>query len=245
MADQEPMIRVIEFDQTFETMAKLDEFGDRILDDKGNLVMALQAEIWVTYAPAHNPVNTQTRERVRHLMPNKDMKGDKSGEKRKFVNVRWLQIEPHYNAYLAGEEIPTEGTALGQWAGANKAQSEALKAVGLRTVEEVAAMTDTMCDRVRMPNVRDFRKSAIAYLENAGAAATAAKSAETDSKIEKLEEQLGAAMELLEERSAPKAPAPEVDEEVISLRAQLDEKGIAYHYLNKAPKLTELLIGAE
>lgn len=233
---QQPLIRVIEFNQTFEKMAKRDEFGDKVLDDKGQHILELKEEDWVTYAPAHNPISTQTKARIRHLMPTTSMRDDKSGEKSKFIKFRWGQIEPAYEAWKQGHEIPINGTPLGSWAGINAAQAEALKQISIRTVEEVRDMTDTMCDRVRMPNVRDVRKSAHAFLDGKGKASSAAKIAELEAKYE-------AVLELLEEKTIPPAPTG-VDEEVLELRSQLDEKGIAWHNLHKVPRLTELLTEA-
>lgn len=191
MTDQKPTIVVIGFKTTYEFNRDTGK-NDRPVD-------------WVTYAPAHMAMYTQVEERVEWMKPKEDMR-DQRGIKTAFLNHRWSMIERAYEAWKKGHEIPLDGTALAAWPGINAAQAQALRAAGVLTVEQVATMPDSMIQRVQLPSVRELRKQAQAYLDNTDRSRGAAKVAEQDAKIEALQEQLAAAMELLEQRAEEERP---------------------------------------
>lgn len=240
--EQMPAIRVIGFDTTYEMVAKRNEYGDMVLqgeEGKEKPVMVRAEEHWVTFAPDQSPMSTQTKERIRFIKPgNIDSSKDKKGLKRKFMEYRWAQIEPKYNAWVKGHEIPEDGTPLAMWSGLNAAQCEAFRQINIRTVEEIANLNETQIGRIKLPNVRGLKSAAQAYLDSKNGNDNSALVAQMSEDYAAMKEQLAAAMELLEE----KTPAPD-DEgaEIMRLRAELDEKGIPYHHKAKAAKLTELL----
>lgn len=78
--------------------------------------------------------------------------------------VLWAAIGPAYDAWKSGQEAPAHGTPLGAWPGVNETQAEAIRAIGLRTVEDVAAMTDTIMARIRLPNARSIRDLAQRFI---------------------------------------------------------------------------------
>ena len=216
MADEQlPNIRVHGFRTTYEKIPvkgdplneDLDRYGYR-LNAKGERVLELQAEHWVTYSPAHSPINTVNSERVRLMVPDPDRIGnDPDGAKFRFMQARWAQIEPHYEAFKSGQtDITVNGTPLGVWPAIIPEQVEILRSSGIRTVEEVADLTESQIDRVRLPNMRDLRKQAKLFLENSTAAAAAEKEAALEGKLAAMEEQLQAAMDLLEQQAAKEAP---------------------------------------
>ena len=212
---QLPQIRVLGFKTKYE---KLPIKGDPITDDdldrhgykinaKGERLRTLQEEHWVTYSPAHSPVNTATEERVRLMIPDPARMGDdQDGEKLRFMTHRWGQIMPAYEAFKEGREIPIDGTPLSAWSGVQPEQAEVLRQHGLRTVEQVRDLADGgQIDRVRLPGMRELRAQAKLFLENNGAAEAAEREARKDAIIDEMAERM-AAMEalLLEERTAPK-----------------------------------------
>lgn len=79
-------------------------------------------------------------------------------------SVLWAAIGPAYEAWKSGQEVPVDGTPLGAWPGINETQAEAIRAIGLRTVEDVAAMTDTIMARIRLPNARSIRDLAQRFI---------------------------------------------------------------------------------
>lgn len=210
---QLPMIRISGFKTTY---AKLPVKGDQLNDDvdrkgykldkRGERVLELQSEDWVTYSPSHSPIFTATTERVRTMIPDPDHMGDdQDGEKLRFMTHRWNQIEPAYEAYKKGHELPINGTPLSVWGGISPEQAEILRQHSIRSVEEVRDLTDGQLEKVRLPNMRDLRAQAKLFLENTGAAQAAEREARKDAIIEEMAERMAAMEALLEERTAPKA----------------------------------------
>ncbi|MCS3741989.1 hypothetical protein [Rhizobium sp. BK661] len=246
--DQRPLVRVIRFHHTFERVpVKGDELRDDVdakgykIDAKGKRVMESIEVDWVTYAPSHAPLTAATTERVRHLRPTEEMIHGEQSEKSKFMRARWDAIEPAYDAWKSGHEIPTHGMPLAHWPGVSAPAAEELRRYGIRTVEEVRDLTDGQLDKIRLPNMRDLRKAARAFIDNVDTANMASREAERDSEIEALkaalaeqQEQFAAAMALLEEKTSGKG-------EIDDLRAQLDAKGIKYHHKAGIDTLRALL----
>lgn len=172
---------------------------------------------WVIYSPSHAAMFTQISERVEWLRPPENgLRGDDDGIKMAAMRYKWGQVERAYEAWKQGHEIPLDGTPLGAWPGINEAQAQVFRAAGIKTVEQVADITDAMISRVALPGVRDLKAQAKAFLSNVDKAASAAKVTEQDDKIKALEEQLSAAMELLEQQTKPKGKrAPETVQEPV------------------------------
>lgn len=215
MSEAQPLIRVIGFKTSYE---KLPVKGDPVaekcdtkgykLDASNRRILELQPEDWVTYSPSHSPLNTRTTERVRHLLPDPALMGeDQDGEKLRFMTARWSQIEPAYEAFKAGREIPLNGTALAAWSGVTPEQAEVLRTAGIRTVEEVRDLPDGQLDRVRLPNMRDLRKQAGLFLANSDAAKAAEREAAKDAQIAELVERQAAMEAMIEELTKPKGKA--------------------------------------
>ena len=116
----------------------------------------------------------------------------------------WSAIEPAYEAWKKGFEIPTAGTPLAAWAGITADQANALRKLAIYTVEDLASLTDDKFPRVPMPNVRQVRDLARKYLESDGDTRTAERLNAQDGEIAVLKEQLEAAMELLKEQQTSK-----------------------------------------
>lgn len=196
-----PTIVVLGFRQTFEKDPATGRM-DKPVD-------------WVTYAPIHAVQSSKVEERIDQIKPPAQFKNDREGKKMAFMRYRWAMIEKAYNAWKEGVEIPLDGTPLGVWPGINEAQANAFRAVGIRTIEGVRDMPDGLISKVALPGVRDLQRQAALFLEAKDAAAAASKQAESDSRIAALEEQLAAAMQLLEETTKPKrGRPPKVEEEV-------------------------------
>lgn len=212
-SEQLPMIRVLGFKTTYEMLPiKGDPLNDDVdakgykLDKKGNRIKELQEEHWVTYSPAHSPLNTINTDRIRTMMPDPERMGsDEDGAKLRFFSYRWSQIEPAFKAFKEGREIPLNGTPLANWPGITSEQAEVLRQHALRTVEEVRDLTDGAIDRVRLPGMRDLRQQAKLFLENNDAAKAAEREAQKDRIIEEMSERMAAMEALLEERTQPKA----------------------------------------
>ncbi len=243
-----PMIKVIAFRTTYERLpVKGDPLNDNVddrgfkLDAKGKRVMEMQEVDWVTYAPAHAVTTSNIEERIKHLMPTEEMLSSEPTEKLMAMRARWSQIDAEYQAYKAGHELPVNGTPLGAWAGILPAAADVLKRSGIKTVEEVARLSEAQIDKIHLPAMRDLRRSAKLFLENRDAAEAAQRETDRDREIEMLKQQLSennerlaAAMDLLEEKNNPK-------DEIADIRAKLDAKGIRYHHKAGVDTLRSLL----
>jgi hypothetical protein len=93
----------------------------------------------------------------------------------------WLR--PYYEAYMRGEEAPVQGTPLSAWAGLRPEQVEVLKLSGLKTVEDVAAMTETHLTSIKLPALREIKGQAQHFLDSADQTRFAAKLAEKDEQV--------------------------------------------------------------
>lgn len=153
----------------------------------------------VEYAPVHAIMTSRIHDRISNLIPPEFIENDDDGKKIGFMRARWDMIEPAYSAWKQGRELPLDGTALAVWPGVTTEQAEALKKVGIRTVEEVADLTDSVIGKIHLPNVRDLVTQAKAFLAASDRNEFADQMAKQQDEIDGLKEQLFAAMELLEE----------------------------------------------
>lgn len=102
---------------------------------------------------------------------------------------RWAR---EYEAFRRGIDMAPEGTPLEQWNILSKAQVHELKGVHLRTVEDVARMTDAAIQQ--LPFGQRLREAAVAYLDDAAASALA-------SRLSAENEQMAADMSLLKRQN--------------------------------------------
>lgn len=246
--NQDPMIKVLGFKTTYERLPvrgdvldeNVDERGFR-LDAKNKRIMENQEVDWVSYAPAHSPVNTMNWERIKHIQITDEMLSGEVTEKIRLMAVRWHQIAPAYTAWKAGHEMPVSGTPLSAWAGVTAEKAEVLRRYAIRTVEEVAKLAEGQLEKIQLPGMRDLKKAAVLFLEGRGAAEAAEREAERDNEIAVLKAQLAetnerfaAAMDLLEQKTNPSG-------EVDQLRTELDRQGIKYHHKAGVETLRALL----
>lgn len=103
------------------------------------------------------------------------------------------QYPEQYAAFKAGREQPLSGTALSQWPVLNRAMVEELHYLKLRTVEEIANLSDVQLQGLM--GGQNLRALARAYLDDAEAQALTTKlTAENDvlrSRVGVLEAQVG------------------------------------------------------
>lgn len=167
-------------------------------------------KFWTEYRPSKDPIDwveiapegpgyekTRTSHRVERLRPYAASETEKSGLSYKAMEARWSIIGPAYEAWKAGNEIPDHGTPLAAWSGVSVEQAQALKAMGIVTVEAVRDAGDATLAKLHMPNARQLPKLAADFLSGADAAAK-------DAKIAEMEDRLAAMTELLEEQVKPK-----------------------------------------
>lgn len=79
--------------------------------------------------------------------------------------ILWPVIRGAYESWKKGQEEPVSGTALAAWAGVNAAQADRLKLMHIRTVEDIAQLTDADLEKIGM-GARAMREKARAFVAN-------------------------------------------------------------------------------
>lgn len=98
----------------------------------------------------------------------------------------WDLIRPAYEAWKKGQDLPDNGTPLAAWPGVTREQVDILKGNGYRTVEELAAVTDSALARIQLPGARNLVEQAKAFLQAADKSKVAAELAQKDEQIRAL-----------------------------------------------------------
>lgn len=163
---------------------------------------------WVEYAPAHAISSSTNVARVNDMIPpvEIDQDRDPAGTKLFHMKAVWSFIEPHYKAWKSGKDMPETGLPLSSWPGIGEAEIFELNRVGIKSVEDVAGMSEGALDKVALPNPREIRKQAQLFLK-------AREAQESAHVIEDLQERLAAAEAVIAESQAkPKRGRPRKDE---------------------------------
>lgn len=254
MADTtRPFLKVLGFRTTYEKIPvkgdplsdTLDAKGFKLLPNGQRLMENVETH-WVKHAPIGGASSTINEERIRHIQIPDNPPDNITPEKLEAMRAKWAIIEPEYTAWLNGQQIATNGTSLTAWAAMTPEKVEVLRRVGVRSVEDVAHLTEGMLEKINLPNMRALRKEALLFLENRSASDAAQREADRDSKIDAqamqiadLQEKLTAAMQLLEQAAANQ-PQKATDE-LSAVKAELDRLGISYHHRAGLETLKALL----
>lgn len=101
----------------------------------------------------------------------------------KFYPAIWNAYRPAYEAWKAGQEPPLAGVPLTEWPAITRAEVETLRALHIRTVEDLAGVTDADGQRIGM-GWRALRDKARAFMATAADRGKLAEAlAERDAKI--------------------------------------------------------------
>lgn len=144
---------------------------------------------WVLVGPRGEAIErTQTWHRISKIIPPEEPpRGLAESPSYVAMKARWDQIEPHYRAWKSGNAAPETGTPLGAWSGVNAAQADVLKRMHIKTVEDVAEMTEADVAKLPFPGARDLPKLARDYLEGKDMADLQAQNAAMAEKLAALE----------------------------------------------------------
>jgi hypothetical protein len=194
MADQnKPSIVIHGFETTYKPV---------IDPDTKQPTGKMREIIWVRYSPVHLINISETKERVDFLDPAnvRNVPDDAQGAlKMDVMRHRWDQIQKALAAWQEGHEIPTEGVPLAAWSGLNPAQASAFKSLGLKTVEQIADMPEGFITRVQLPNVRQIKLQAQAFMQSFEGSQTANRIAALEEQNEGLADELRDARRELQE----------------------------------------------
>jgi len=118
----------------------------------------------IMYGPLAQLDRSKVQCTVSSLKPAKGAGPDTGNPTIMMAHDMWARVEPAYEAWKRGQELPDDGTPLAAWNGCSPEQAVILKAKGIRTVEGVAHMGDGMVERLGMPGTRDLIRAAHAWL---------------------------------------------------------------------------------
>lgn len=76
----------------------------------------------------------------------------------------WAVLGPSYDAWTKNQAPPVDGTPLDAWSGLTPGMAAHLKSLNIRSVEDIACMTDNDMERVGM-GARAIRDKALAFVE--------------------------------------------------------------------------------
>lgn len=177
------MIRVIEFKTEYRSA------GQEPVD-------------WVLVAPIGADFEkTQTWHRVTKLMPPAHADDTiRSSATFQDMEAKWGIVGPAYSAWKDGQDLPESGTPLEAWSGVTPEQVKFLKALDIRTVEDVRGMGDATIEKLRFPSARKLPSLAKMWLEGEAIA-------QKDARIVELEDRMAVMAEMLEERATAQAEA--------------------------------------
>lgn len=156
---------------------------------------------WVEYGPAGSLDRTSTRAKIISLSALQPMH-DQGNPAIVMAHMKWDVIRPAYEAWKKGQEAPVSGTPLAAWNGVSPEQAEILRSRSIRSVEEVAALTDAHIERIALPNLRSIIAAAKRFVESADTMRFAASLGEKERLISDQQNQISDQKAILESQQA-------------------------------------------
>lgn len=159
----------------------------------------------VMYAPIGRADKTTLIETVSRLGKLHPIEAAADNPAVRMAHERWNVIKPAYDAWKNGQQLPERGTPLSAWPGVSSEQSEALKMMGIRSVEEFVEASDGIINAVPFPGARELKLAAAQFLKSADRQAITNDLAKKDEELALLREQLEEMRQIvLESQGEPK-----------------------------------------
>lgn len=175
----------------------------------------VQEREYVTWVPKGGAMYSSNNERIDHINPaileNKpgfDPDDDQQGLKLQAMRAKWALIEPGYEAWKKGQDIPVDGTPLAAWGGLDADQIKIVQMAGIQSVEDFAEANDSQMERVKLPNRRDLQKQAALFLKNREPSAAAAALTEAQDTIAAMQADMAEMRAAMAEMQKPKRGRP-------------------------------------
>lgn len=99
---------------------------------------------------------------------------EKISRLQKHGSDEWNMLKPYYERWKEGKEAPIDGTPLAAWPGATPQLVKALEPYHIRSIEDLANLTDGTLPKIPVPGIRGFREQAKAYVAAASTTAPVA-----------------------------------------------------------------------
>jgi hypothetical protein len=174
-------------------------------DDPKNPGTTRQRDM-VEYGPIGQGSRTRAVERIDILSKANKVAGANPASMA--AQVLWAHIKPRYEAWKGNQELPETGTPLAAWNHLTPTQAEFLRTNGIRTVEDVASLTDIHIQQFKIHNLRSIIEAAKRFVDGADvnkfAGEMKAKDeqlAAANARIDQMAEMLA---KLMEDKETPK-----------------------------------------
>lgn len=163
---------------------------------------------WVEYGPPGARERTSITSRISTISRVMPLEKDASNPAIIMANDRWAYIKPLYEAWKSGQDLPETGTPLAAWNGLTTEQADALRMRGVKTVEEIAEMTDAIRTRVGLPGMVRMQEAAKLFIQSKDTVKVASALEQKDKEIADLKLQMEEMMSMLSEVREEKKRGP-------------------------------------
>lgn len=192
--------------------------------------------------------------RIQHVGDRNSIYDQPAHDKFQFVadpheGSRWLSavdmFPDEWRAFMAGQHSdPVSGTRIEEFPGISRARAEDLKSLGIRTVENLAALSDAVVSKLGMDGGR-LREKARNYIDAASASAEVDRAADRIAALERRIEQLTSAKGSAPSRGEPRraiAADQLAEMDADGLRAYLTDHGVDFDRRLGTEKLRVLAV---
>lgn len=147
---------------------------------------------YCSYGPFGALDRSKTVERVSRLSA-VQADGDSDNLAVQMARVRWECIKPKYEAWKEGKEVPVNGTPLAAWNLLQVEDADILRTHRIFTVEDVAALSDSLLQRIAIPNGRSIVEQAKLFLKSADTNRVSAEMMRMSERMAQMEAELAEA----------------------------------------------------
>lgn len=181
---------------------------------------------------------TTTIHTVKSLLSLQPM-GDRDNPAIVHAHERAAFVRPRYEAWKKGQEMPVTGTPLAAWNGVTPEQAAVLKAAGIRTVEEVAAINDSVRAGIKLPNLMALVDAARRWVAASDTRQFAASMAEKDHQLASQKAELDSYKDAVKEQGVQIADLLEKVNSLAVLVASKDDDEQEKPRRGRPPKVRE------
>jgi hypothetical protein len=169
----------------------------------------------VEYGPIGQGARTRVVERIDILSSVNKIAGANPASMA--AQVLWAHIKPRYEAWKGNQELPETGTPLAAWNHLTPTQAEFLRVHGIRSVEEVAQLTDVHIQQFKIHNMRSIIEAAKKFTASVDTVKVAGELAAKDELIAALTARVDQLAEMVaNQQDAPRRGRPPKSEQAVA-----------------------------
>lgn len=162
----------------------------------------------VEYGPIGQGARTRAVERIDILSKAQKVAG--ANPSSVAAQALWAHIKPRYEAWKNNQELPETGTPLAAWNHLTATQAEYLRVNGVRSVEDVAQLTDTHIHQFKIHNLRSIIEAAKKFVDSTDVNKFAGELKSKDEQLAaanaRIDQMAEMMAKLMEDREADPAP---------------------------------------